>query len=60
MPEHTERPARDRPAGLHCWNCGHAEFRVQYTRRRPDGIYRRRECLKCGKRFTTCERRLGA
>jgi transcriptional regulator NrdR family protein len=59
MSEHTERPAEASPTGLRCWNCGHVEFRVHYTRRRLDAVYRWRECLNCGKRFTTCERRLG-
>jgi transcriptional regulator NrdR family protein len=46
--------------GLRCWRCGYDHFRVIYTRRRLDGLRRRRECLQCGTRFTTCERRLGA
>ncbi len=61
MSDPTEPPAT--PAdlvGLRCWRCGHQQFRVVYTRRRLDGYWRRRECLQCGTRFTTCERRLGA
>ncbi len=61
MSDPTEPPAPPAfPAGLRCWRCGHQQFRVVYTRRRMDGLYRRRECLRCRTRFTTRERRLGA
>jgi transcriptional regulator NrdR family protein len=61
MSDPTEPPATPAsPVGLRCWRCGHQQFRVVYTRRRLDGLWRRRECLRCGTRFTTCERRLGA
>jgi len=40
-----------------CPNCGHLEDRVLDTRIGKDGesIRRRRECLRCGGRFTTME-----
>jgi transcriptional regulator NrdR family protein len=61
MSDHSQSPADDPFApGLRCWRCGHDQFRVIYTRRRLTGLQRRRECLRCGTRFTTCERRLGA
>ena len=41
-----------------CPFCGHAENKVLDKRPTPDkeATRRRRECLKCGKRFTTYER----
>jgi transcriptional regulator NrdR family protein len=61
MSDRTQPPADEPiPPGLRCWRYGHDQFRVIYTRRRSDGLQRRRECLQCGTRFTTCERRLGA
>lgn len=41
-----------------CANCGYIESKVIDSRPSDDGlsIRRRRECLKCGKRFTTYER----
>jgi transcriptional repressor NrdR len=60
MSDPTPRPATPDPIGLRCWRCGHNQFRVIYTRRRLDELWRRRECLRCGTRFTTYERRLGA
>ena len=57
---------RDRPKGrwrnasrrcfaLKCPYCGYIESRVIDSRPTDEGerIRRRRECLKCGKRFTT-------
>jgi transcriptional repressor NrdR len=43
---------------MKCPFCGHAEDKVVDSRESADGssIRRRRECLKCGKRFTTYER----
>jgi transcriptional regulator NrdR family protein len=59
MSNPTESPATPLPpVGLRCWNCGHRELRVVYTRHRPDEVQRRRECRRCGKRFTTWERML--
>ncbi len=41
---------------MNCPYCSHKESRVTDKRTSPDGIRRRRECLKCKKRFTTYER----
>ena len=40
---------------MKCIYCGH-ETRVTDKRESPDGTRRRRECLKCKKRFTTYEK----
>ena len=40
---------------MDCPFCGHTKFKVTNKRESPDGIRRRRECLKCKKRFTTYE-----
>lgn len=43
---------------MRCSSCGHNESKVVDSRSSEDGmaIRRRRECLKCGHRFTTYER----
>lgn len=43
---------------MKCPYCGHLENKVLDSRlsKELDSIKRRRECLKCGKRFTTTER----
>lgn len=43
---------------MRCPSCGHLESRVVDSRPSDDGcvIRRRRECLQCGRRFTTYER----
>lgn len=43
---------------MRCPKCGSLEDRVLETRQSKDGVVikRRRECLKCGYRFTTYER----
>ena len=43
---------------MKCPSCGYMESKVLDSRIRKemDAIRRRRECLKCGKRFTTAER----
>ncbi len=43
---------------MKCPFCGHAEGKVVDSRSSKDGdaIRRRRECLQCGRRFTTYER----
>lgn len=41
---------------MECLYCSHTKSRVTDKRASPLGIRRRRECLKCGKRFTTYER----
>ncbi|MBI5274103.1 MAG: transcriptional repressor NrdR [Chlamydiales bacterium] len=42
---------------MKCPFCGHSEFKVTDSRNAPESnaIKRRRECLKCQKRFTTFE-----
>jgi len=41
---------------MECPYCFNPASKVTNKRRSPEGIRRRRECLKCGKRFTTSER----
>ena len=43
---------------MRCYYCGHLESKVVDSRAAEDGtaIRRRRECLQCGKRFTTYEK----
>jgi transcriptional repressor NrdR len=41
---------------MNCPYCAHTKSKVTDKRSSPDGIRRRRECLKCKKRFTTYER----
>lgn len=41
---------------MDCPYCSHKESKVTNKRESPEGIRRRRECLKCKKRFTTYER----
>ena len=41
---------------MKCPYCGHADTKVTDSREADDGIRRRRECLECGRRFTTYER----
>ena len=41
---------------MKCPYCSHTKFKVTDKRDSPDGIRRRRECLKCKKRFTTYEK----
>lgn len=41
---------------MRCPYCNSADLRVTDKRPSPEGIRRRRECLKCEKRFTTYER----
>lgn len=41
---------------MDCPYCGNSKTRVTDNRRSPDGVRRRRECLKCKKRFTTYEK----
>lgn len=38
-----------------CPKCGEYESRVTNTRPSPTGVYRRRECLQCGHRYSTEE-----
>jgi len=40
---------------MECPYCFHRESKVTDKRESPEGIRRRRECLKCKKRFTTYE-----
>lgn len=41
---------------MNCPFCGHEDTKVTDSRPDVDGIRRRRECLECGRRFTTVER----
>ena len=42
---------------MHCPYCQHDKSKVvDTTKDAPGGIRRRRECLKCGERFSTLER----
>jgi len=41
---------------MNCPFCAEAETKVTDSRPEQDGIRRRRECLACGRRFTTLER----
>ena len=41
---------------MNCPYCEHTKSSVTNKRDSPDGIRRRRECLKCKKRFTTYEK----
>ena len=41
---------------MYCPYCSHKESKVTDKRQSPEGIRRRRECLKCKKRFTTYEK----
>lgn len=41
---------------MDCLYCSHEKSKVTDKRKAPDGIRRRRECLKCKKRFTTYEK----
>ena len=40
---------------MYCPYCLHKKLKVTNKRESPEGIRRRRECLKCGRRFTTYE-----
>ena len=46
----------ERPRKLHCPYCGHEDSKVTDSRNAENGIRRRRECSRCGLRFTTYER----
>ncbi len=41
---------------MQCPYCSNTTFKVTDKRASPEGIRRRRECLKCKKRFTTYEK----
>lgn len=41
---------------MNCPYCSHDKSRVTDKRGSPEGVRRRRECLKCKKRFTTYEK----
>lgn len=47
---------------MQCKGCNYPDSRVVYSRHRyrVDQIDRRRECLRCGKRFTTREEEVHA
>ena len=54
-------PSSDKMWGMRCPWCGHEESKVIDSRPAEAGgaIRRRRECLSCGRRFTTFERAEG-
>src|SRR5665811_1273260 len=56
----SDRPGRwpDQSSAMKCPFCGFANDKVVDSResKEAESIRRRRECLKCGKRFTTYER----
>jgi len=41
---------------MDCPYCSHTKSKVTDKRKSPQGVRRRRECLKCKKRFTTYEK----
>ena len=41
---------------MECPYCSHINSKVTDKRKSPVGVRRRRECLKCKKRFTTYEK----
>ncbi|MFH1801424.1 MAG: transcriptional regulator NrdR [archaeon] len=41
---------------MECPYCSSTESKVTDKRRAPEGVRRRRECIKCKKRFTTYEK----
>ena len=41
---------------MECPYCNSPDLKVTDKRASPEGIRRRRECMKCGKRFTTYEK----
>lgn len=41
---------------MNCPFCQHTKSKVTDKRDSPKGVRRRRECLKCGRRFTTYEK----
>ncbi len=41
---------------MECPYCSHESSKVTDKRKSPQGVRRRRECLKCKKRFTTYEK----
>jgi transcriptional repressor NrdR len=41
---------------MNCPFCRHTKSKVTNKRESPEGVRRRRECLKCSKRFTTYEK----
>ena len=45
---------------MRCPYCDHDNSRVTDSRDASDGIKRRRECARCGLRFTTVERPFSA
>jgi len=53
----TSAQARSSPhVGLVCRGCGGRHFLTVYTRRRNDGIVRRKRCRNCGATITTREK----
>ena len=55
QPEPSVSAPQPKPLGLECRACGCRHFEVLYTRPRPGGIMRVRQCRHCGKRLVTRE-----
>ena len=45
---------------MKCSHCGYADSKVLDTRQNDEGVRRRRECLRCGARFSTVEKALAS
>ena len=54
----TPKPSSTPHVGLVCRHCGCRHFLTVYTRRRNDGIIRRKRCRNCGQAITTREKML--
>ena len=54
--EASNKPLSSPHVGLVCRACGCSHFSTVYTRRRNDGIVRRKRCRYCGKAITTREK----
>jgi len=52
----TPKPSSTPHVGLVCRACGCRHFHTVYTRRRNDGIVRRKRCRNCGRAITTREK----
>ncbi len=52
----TPKPSTTPHVGLVCRRCGCGHFYTVYTRRRNDGIIRRKRCRNCDRAITTREK----
>src|SRR5919202_1869263 len=55
-PQGTTQPYKEITRPMRCPYCAKEDSRVIDTRESDETIRRRRECLNCGRRFTTYER----